>query len=546
MKVARTSMIHAAAPHFLWPFAVRYAAEKLKLWPRISHPETSPTLRWTGEVGDASAFLVWGSLSLVRDWPAGKLSPRTLQFYHLASRRVLSSHDVTFDESVCFYRHPHRSSLVPLPPLSLVDDPPPVAPLPPHGPAPSGVSQVDPPPLVEPLEVSLDTSGPPEGGDPAPDATVTPPRSARLAVPPGFPSRPSSPPMQTAAVDSGAAGGGTTRGAGSGGAECPLATGGTGGTDTGGPATSRQEALSLERLREWAVQWGSPSGGASRLRAGGAGTVGAGGSATGGTGVARTGGIGACRRTLSPEWLREWAVQWGSPGGGASCARSPRDGGTGGAAAVGAAAGSLGSRRQASLSPERLREWAVRWGSPGGGAGRAAAAGSGGASLGGASAGVPSTGGTGAAGGSGSRGASPGGAGAGVPGTGGIGASGTAGGAGGAGTGGTTGGAVGGTGVSGASRQVSLSPLQLREWAVRWGIRGGGAGDTGSEGAVANGAGGTGSEGAVATGAGGSRAPTTQPQPSALRHLLNLPPAATEFPIAGSTPPLLFPPTDHS
>ncbi|CAI7848152.1 unnamed protein product, partial [Closterium sp. NIES-53] len=24
MEVARTSMIHAAAPHFLWPFAVRY------------------------------------------------------------------------------------------------------------------------------------------------------------------------------------------------------------------------------------------------------------------------------------------------------------------------------------------------------------------------------------------------------------------------------------------------------------------------------------------------------------------------------------------
>ncbi|CAI7892210.1 unnamed protein product [Closterium sp. NIES-54] len=26
MNVARTSMIHAAAPHFLWPFAVQYAA----------------------------------------------------------------------------------------------------------------------------------------------------------------------------------------------------------------------------------------------------------------------------------------------------------------------------------------------------------------------------------------------------------------------------------------------------------------------------------------------------------------------------------------
>ncbi|CAI7770849.1 unnamed protein product [Closterium sp. NIES-53] len=31
MDVARTSIVHAAAPHFLWPFAVRYAAEKLNL-----------------------------------------------------------------------------------------------------------------------------------------------------------------------------------------------------------------------------------------------------------------------------------------------------------------------------------------------------------------------------------------------------------------------------------------------------------------------------------------------------------------------------------
>ncbi|CAI7900849.1 unnamed protein product [Closterium sp. NIES-54] len=56
MEVARTSMIHADAPNFLWPFAVRYAAHQLNLWPRVSFPETSPTLRWTGKVGDASVF----------------------------------------------------------------------------------------------------------------------------------------------------------------------------------------------------------------------------------------------------------------------------------------------------------------------------------------------------------------------------------------------------------------------------------------------------------------------------------------------------------
>ncbi|CAI7817968.1 unnamed protein product [Closterium sp. NIES-53] len=35
MDVARTSMIHAAAPHFLWPFAVQYAAHQLNLQPRV-------------------------------------------------------------------------------------------------------------------------------------------------------------------------------------------------------------------------------------------------------------------------------------------------------------------------------------------------------------------------------------------------------------------------------------------------------------------------------------------------------------------------------
>ncbi|CAI7828651.1 unnamed protein product [Closterium sp. NIES-53] len=105
MEVACTSIIHAAAPHFLWPFAVRYVAEQLNLWPRVSHPETCPTLRWMGGVGDALAFRVWGALTLVRDPPAGKLSPCTLrcvflgfptnapgwQFYHMGSRCVLSS-----------------------------------------------------------------------------------------------------------------------------------------------------------------------------------------------------------------------------------------------------------------------------------------------------------------------------------------------------------------------------------------------------------------------------------------------------------------------
>ncbi|CAI5960461.1 unnamed protein product [Closterium sp. NIES-64] len=73
MDIARTSMMHAAAPHFLWPFAVRYAAHQINLHPRVSRPETSPALLWTGKVGDASAFRVWGSRAFVRDLSADKL-----------------------------------------------------------------------------------------------------------------------------------------------------------------------------------------------------------------------------------------------------------------------------------------------------------------------------------------------------------------------------------------------------------------------------------------------------------------------------------------
>ncbi|CAI7842422.1 unnamed protein product, partial [Closterium sp. NIES-54] len=151
---------------------------------------TSPTLCWTGKVGDASAFWVWGTLSLVRDTAASKLSPCTLhcvfmgfptdappwQFYYPRSHRVLSSQDVTFNESVCFFRlHPHASHPVPPAPLFLVPVPPPVDPLPPQGPSPSGVSQVNPPLLIEPVVISSDTSGLAEGGDPAADDTATTP-----------------------------------------------------------------------------------------------------------------------------------------------------------------------------------------------------------------------------------------------------------------------------------------------------------------------------------------------------------------------------------
>ncbi|CAI7787632.1 unnamed protein product [Closterium sp. NIES-54] len=140
-------------------------------------PETSPTLRWTGKVGDASAFRVWGSRAFVRDLSADKLSSRAVpcvflgfppnapgwRFYHPTSRRVLSSQDVTFDEPVSYFRlFPYRTAPLPPPPLFLTPGPPPVDPLPPQGPAPSGVSQID---AVKPVEVAVD-SGTSGGAEP--------------------------------------------------------------------------------------------------------------------------------------------------------------------------------------------------------------------------------------------------------------------------------------------------------------------------------------------------------------------------------------------
>ncbi|CAI7805202.1 unnamed protein product [Closterium sp. NIES-54] len=150
MEVAPTSMIHAAAPHFLWPDFAQTALD--------------------GKVGDASVFRVWGSHAFVHDTSVDKLSPCAIpcvflgfvpiapgwQFYHPTSHRVFLSQDVTFDESVPFYHlFPYRST--PPPPLFLAPGLPPVDPLPPQGPTPSGVSQVDPLSGPTPVQVALDS-----------------------------------------------------------------------------------------------------------------------------------------------------------------------------------------------------------------------------------------------------------------------------------------------------------------------------------------------------------------------------------------------------
>ncbi|CAI7896777.1 unnamed protein product [Closterium sp. NIES-53] len=337
MDVARTSMIHAAAPHFLWPFAVEYAAHQLNLQPRVSLPETSPTLLWTGKVGDASAFRVWGSRAFVRDLSADKLSPRAVpcvflgfppdapgwQFYHPTSRRVLSSQDVTFDESVPYYRlFPYRTAPLPPPPLFLAPGPPPVDPLPPQGPAPSGVSKVD---AVEPVEV---------------------------------------------AVDSGAARGAEPAGAGSGGAE----SGGAGSTRVASrSASSRLELLSPQELREWfARRWSRAARVGGTLVA-----TGLGGARTGGTGAAGTGGAaaaagvgpaggtaGAAGRTgaAGPAGVGAAGAS-GAAGGSTDASESAGAGvgpvGAGGAAGAGAATGGTGAVPAGSRGPARPRPYFV-------------------------------------------------------------------------------------------------------------------------------------------------------------------------------------------
>ncbi|CAI7874200.1 unnamed protein product [Closterium sp. NIES-54] len=316
MDVARTSMIHAAAPHFLWPFAVQYAAHQINLQPRVSLPETTPTLRWTGKVGDVSAFRVWGSRAFVRDTTADKLSSCTVpcvflgfppdapgwQFYHPTSRRVLSSQDVTFDKSVSYYRlFPYRTASPPPPPLFLAPGTPPVDPLPPQGPAPSGVSQVDP---AEPVEVAVD-SGAARGAGPVGART-------RGAEPGGAESGGA----ETGGAEPGRArpGGVAPEGTVSGGAEhARVESGGTLGVP------SRREPLSPQRLREWysrrcrvtaggAAGAGAAGGGAGAGAAGGGAGAGAAGGATGGgTGAGSTGGAagagaaGGAARTGDPE-----------------------------------------------------------------------------------------------------------------------------------------------------------------------------------------------------------------------------------------------------
>ncbi|CAI7916737.1 unnamed protein product [Closterium sp. NIES-54] len=280
MDVARTSMIHAAAPHFLWPFAVQYVAHQINLQPRVSLPETTPTLRWTGMVGDASAF------------------------------------------RVCLF--PFRTASLPPPPLFLAPGTPLVDPLPPQGPAPSGVSQEDP---AKPVEVALD-SGAARGAEPAGAG----PRSAETVG---------------AEPEHVEPGGAESGGAEFGGAEPARAESG----DSPGVPLQR-EPLSTQRLRVWYARRCC-----STADAAGAGAAGAGGAtgadaARGAAGAAR-GAAGAGAAAAARGAARAGAAEGSNGAAGAGAAGgatgagaaggATSDGAAGGAAGAGAAGGAPGA-----------------------------------------------------------------------------------------------------------------------------------------------------------------------------------------------------------
>ncbi|CAI7908395.1 unnamed protein product [Closterium sp. NIES-53] len=253
----------------------------------------------------------------------------------------------------------------------LAPGPPPVDPLPPQGPAPSGVSQVD---AVEPVEVAVDSGAGSGGAEP------------------------------WGAGSGGAApGGAESWGAEPGGAESEGAEPGSaepGGEEPGGAgsarvasrsASSRRELLSPQELREWfARRWsraagagGTPgaagTGGAAAAagvgpagasRAAGAGAawgVGAGvgpaggtTGAAGGTGAAGPVGVGAAGASGATSAGAAGGVRvGGSPDAGPSAGAGVGAVGAGSAAGAGAAAGGTGAVPAGSGDPARPRPYFV-------------------------------------------------------------------------------------------------------------------------------------------------------------------------------------------
>ncbi|CAI7732333.1 unnamed protein product [Closterium sp. NIES-54] len=270
-------------------------------------------------------------------------------FYHPTSCHVFPSQDVTFDESVPFYRlFPYRSTPPPPPPLFLAPGPPPVDPLPPQGPAPSGVSQ---PGGAE--SEGAETGGAEPGG--VETGGADPGGVATGGAEPGGVATGGGKPGVAAGVEPG---GVESEGAESGGAE-PRGAASFG--DTAGASLR----LSLQQLREWFVRRLRLRSGASGAGDGGTGEAAragvTGGTATAGPGGARTRGTGATG-TGGPGGV---ATRGCEPGGAEPAGVEPGGVESEGAESGGAeprGAASFGDTAGASLrlSLQQLREWFVR------------------------------------------------------------------------------------------------------------------------------------------------------------------------------------------
>ncbi|CAI7830921.1 unnamed protein product [Closterium sp. NIES-53] len=293
MEVARTSMIHAAAPHFMWPFAVRYPAHQLNLCP-VS-PCWRPRLHCVG----------WGRLAMRRCSGSGVLVPLSAIPPQTSSPPApfpvsslsfpLTRLAGNFTTLPCALSCPLMTSRLtsrfpftissptalplslPPPPLFLAPGLPPVDPLPPQGHAPSGVSQVDPLSLAKPVEVGVNSGD--AGGGAARGAASggaeperAEPGGVELGVAESECAEPEGADLERAepggAEPEGVEPGGTE----SGGAEPgdPVSAGGPTG------ASSQREPLSPPQLRKWFSR-------CTRLWSG---TAGAGRAAAGGTGAA--------------------------------------------------------------------------------------------------------------------------------------------------------------------------------------------------------------------------------------------------------------------
>ncbi|CAI7916263.1 unnamed protein product [Closterium sp. NIES-54] len=253
IDVTRTSMCHAGAHQFLWPQAVRYAAHQLNLWLSNARPQVTPVSLWTGSLGIATNFRVWGSLAHFRALGANKLSPRTRACVFLG---------FPLDAYGCLPGTPHVSR-----------------------PAPSGVSHVSPQssPPQRPIPVvsagaggavsegegteAVGASGVGSGGAGGVGVEVTPVEDTtassqwpRPASPPGFLSFPQFPPrssLRPVVAEPGGVPAGVTGGSGGvGGGGVGSGVAGAGGTGTMAP-TSRTRVVEESQQQQERAEEGS-------------------------------------------------------------------------------------------------------------------------------------------------------------------------------------------------------------------------------------------------------------------------------------------------